>query len=112
MCAIETKRQQTTANANKHTNQHTNKGIGLRFTKGINKAVILGMVDEMLAKKDVNIAWLPDDIERLIYVNTLTLMLQVLDEIVDGMSIQLAGVRGPMMMMMMMMMMMRRQQWW
>jgi hypothetical protein len=107
-----------------------------------------GMVDQMLANKDVNIWWLPDEVERLIYVsspgpragvggwglgtlgnvggslvcargwhssltsqrslvspslssiqpllqfNVMTLMLQVLDEVVDGMAINFAGVRG------------------
>ncbi|KAI8472559.1 MAG: hypothetical protein J3K34DRAFT_205815 [Monoraphidium minutum] len=70
------------------------KGMGLRFTKGINKAVILGMVDQMLANKDVNIWWLPDQVERIVYFNVMTLMLQVLDEVVDGMSINFAGVSG------------------
>jgi hypothetical protein len=27
----------------------------LRFTKGVNKAVVLGLVDELLTKKEVNI---------------------------------------------------------
>ncbi|KIZ05546.1 hypothetical protein MNEG_2415 [Monoraphidium neglectum] len=45
------------------------KGMRLRFTKGINKAVILGMVDQMLANKEVNIWWLPDEVERIIYFN-------------------------------------------
>lgn len=40
------------------------------------------MVDQMLANKDVNIKWLPDDVERILYVNVITLMLQVLDEVV------------------------------
>lgn len=106
--------------------------------QGINKAVILGMVDSMLANKEVNIWWLPDAFERIIYrarivpavcamlnvhtrlcgvcmhvnghligdvctptcmhmhmptVNVITLMLSVLDEVVDGMSISFAGVR-------------------
>ncbi|GBF94454.1 hypothetical protein Rsub_06988 [Raphidocelis subcapitata] len=67
------------------------KGMRLRFTKGINKAVILGMVDQMLANKEVNVWWLPDEVERLIYFNIMTLMLSVLDEVVDGMSINFAG---------------------
>jgi hypothetical protein len=50
------------------------QGMRLRFTKGVNKAVILGMVDQMLANRDVNIWWLPDELERLIYFNTLTLV--------------------------------------
>ncbi len=51
--------------------------------QGIDRTVILGMVDQMLANKDVNIWWLPDDIERLLYVNVITLMLQIMDEVVD-----------------------------
>lgn len=43
--------------------------MGLKFSKGINRTVILGMVDTMLANKDVNIPWLPDQVERLIYVS-------------------------------------------
>ena len=39
----------------------------------------------------VNIKWIPDDIERLLYVNVITLMLQVMDEVVSGMSINFAG---------------------
>lgn len=39
----------------------------LFLLQGINKAVILGMVDTMLANKEVNIWWLPDQIERIIY---------------------------------------------
>lgn len=42
--------------------------------------------------QDVNIWWLPDEVERIIYFNVMTLMLQVLDEVVEGMSINFAGV--------------------
>jgi hypothetical protein len=30
-------------------------GLRLRFTKGVNKTVILGLVDELLSRKEVNI---------------------------------------------------------
>lgn len=39
----------------------------MRFTKGVNKNVILSMVDTMLANKEVNMRWLPDCIERVLY---------------------------------------------
>lgn len=42
--------------------------------------------------QEVNIWWLPDELERIIYYNMMTLMLSVLDEVVDGMSINFAGV--------------------
>lgn len=67
------------------------KSMRLKFTKGINKRVVLGMIDKMLENKEVNIWWLPDQIERVFYFNMMTLMLSVLDEVVDGMSISLAG---------------------
>ncbi|PSC74519.1 Myb-related B isoform A [Micractinium conductrix] len=67
------------------------KTMQLRFTKGVNKSVILGLVDELLSRKEVNIWWLPDSIERMLYLNVMTLMLSVLDEIVDGMSMNFAG---------------------
>ncbi len=38
--------------------------------------------------------WLPDSIERIFYLNVITLMLSVLDEMVEGMSVNFAGV-GP-----------------
>lgn len=58
----------------------------------MNKAVILSLVDELLARKEVNIWWLPDNIERMLYFNVISLMLSVLDEIVEGMSMNFAGV--------------------
>ncbi|KAI7841781.1 hypothetical protein COHA_004646 [Chlorella ohadii] len=67
------------------------KSMRLRFTKGVNKAVILSLVDELLARKEVNIWWLPDNIERMLYFNVISLMLSVLDEIVEGMSMNFAG---------------------
>ena len=60
--------------------------------QGVNKAVILGLVDELLSKKEVNIWWLPDSLERIFYVNIISLMLSVLDEVVEGMSVNFAGV--------------------
>jgi hypothetical protein len=67
------------------------KGLRLRFTKGVNKTVILGLVDELLSRKEVNIWWLPDSLERIFYFNVISLMLSVLDEVVDGMSMNFAG---------------------
>ncbi|KAL4422209.1 hypothetical protein ABPG77_006450 [Micractinium sp. CCAP 211/92] len=67
------------------------RSMRLRFTRGVNKAVILGLVDELLSRKDVNIWWLPDSIERIFYLNVITLMLSVLDEMVEGMSVNFAG---------------------
>ncbi len=40
-----------------------------RCKQGVNKAVILSLVDELLARKEVNIWWLPDNIERMLYFN-------------------------------------------
>lgn len=37
--------------------------------------------------------WLPDSIERVFYFNVISLMLSVLDEVVEGMSVNFAGVR-------------------
>lgn len=67
------------------------RSMRLRFTRGVNKAVILGLVDELLSRKDVNIWWLPDSVERIFYLNVITLMLSVLDEMVEGMSVNFAG---------------------
>ncbi|EFN51596.1 hypothetical protein CHLNCDRAFT_139978 [Chlorella variabilis] len=67
------------------------KSMRLRFTRGVNKAVILGLVDELLSKKEVNIWWLPDSLERIFYVNIISLLLSVLDEVVEGMSVNFAG---------------------
>ncbi|KAL4431398.1 hypothetical protein ABPG75_006654 [Micractinium tetrahymenae] len=67
------------------------RSMRLRFTRGVNKAVILGLVDELLSRKDVNIWWLPDSLERIFYLNVITLMLSVLDEMVEGMSVNFAG---------------------
>lgn len=39
--------------------------------------------------------WLPDSLERIFYLNVITLMLSVLDEMVEGMSVNFAGVRPP-----------------
>jgi hypothetical protein len=36
--------------------------------------------------------WLPDSLERIFYFNVISLMLSVLDEVVDGMSMNFAGV--------------------
>lgn len=67
------------------------KDMKLRFTKGVNKAVVLGLIDQLLANKAVNIWWLPDSIERVLYFNIISLLLSVLDEMVEGMSINVAG---------------------
>lgn len=67
------------------------KRLRLRFTKGINKAVILGLVDELLGRKEVNVWWIPDSIERIFYFNIISLLLSVMDEMVDGVSMNVAG---------------------
>ena len=61
--------------------------------QGVNKSVILSLVDELLSNKAVNIWWLPDNVERIFYYNIISLLLSVLDEILDGMNLSFAGVR-------------------
>jgi hypothetical protein len=65
--------------------------LKLKFKRGIDRTVILGIVDQLLQNKEVNIWWLPDDVERLFYCNVITLLLAVMDEVVDSMSIKIAG---------------------
>mmetsp|Transcript_42810 Transcript_42810/g.137021 ORF Transcript_42810/g.137021 Transcript_42810/m.137021 type:complete len:105 (-) Transcript_42810:150-464(-) len=55
--------------------------------------VLLGRIDKMLESKDVNIAWLPDNIERQIYANVMSLMLSVMDDVLKNMSMNFAGHR-------------------
>ncbi|KAG1656471.1 hypothetical protein FOA52_005630 [Chlamydomonas sp. UWO 241] len=49
------------------------------------------MNDTLLRTRVAHCRWLPDDIERILYVNVITLMLQVMDEMVSGMAISFAG---------------------
>lgn len=70
---------------------HKDGELRLRFSKGVNKSVILSLVDELLSNKAVNIWWLPDNIERIFYYNIISLLLSVLDEILDGMNLSFAG---------------------
>lgn len=48
-------------------------------------------VDMILAKKNVNIKYLPDSMEKQVYVNVFTILLGVLEEVVDSTSINFMG---------------------
>ncbi|KAK3271583.1 hypothetical protein CYMTET_20083 [Cymbomonas tetramitiformis] len=63
------------------------------FVPGVNKEVVLARVENMLADEKVNIKWLPDVIEKQIYLNVLSLMLQVMNDVLKGMSMEFAGHR-------------------
>ncbi|CAG9465210.1 unnamed protein product [Pedinophyceae sp. YPF-701] len=71
----------------------TNEELDDLFVPGINKEVIIGRVDKLLENQDVNIRFIPDFIERQVYVNAISLMLSILNDVLKSMSIEFAGHR-------------------
>jgi len=77
----------------KKTEEGDIEEIGLTWRKGINKTAIEPLIDEMLLNEDVNIDFIPDVIEKAIYQNVFTLMLSIMDEVMDTMAIEVMGHR-------------------
>jgi len=67
--------------------------LKVEFVPGIDKKGVETKVDQMLLREDVNIGWLPDVIERQLYINVITLILGVVDQTISSMSINVVGHR-------------------
>jgi len=48
-------------------------------------------VEEILKDKDINIGYLPDFVEKRIYKNVFTILVNLLDHVVDSTSVKLLG---------------------
>ena len=71
-----------------------NAAAGLDFTHNsgkIDQASLEDMANELLANKSINQWWIPDHVERQVYMNCLKLVFCLLDKIADTLSIRLCG---------------------
>ena len=59
----------------------------------ISKVNVEALVEKMLANSDINIAILPDVIERKLYTNVITGMLAAMDEILSTMTLNIGGTQ-------------------
>lgn len=57
----------------------------------VNVPVLEAMADELLKNKTINQRWLPDVIERQVYVNSMRIIFTIIDSIADTMVFQLCG---------------------
>lgn len=57
----------------------------------VSKQKIEKIVDKMLEDENINIPYLPDFVERQLYVNVYTLLLNMLDSVADTTSIEILG---------------------
>jgi len=62
-----------------------------KLSNELSKKRINKLVDELLADPDVNIKYFPDGIERQIYRNVFTIMINLLDNLVDTTSVNFMG---------------------
>jgi hypothetical protein len=66
--------------------------VALSMLKGgVNKEKIEMIVEEFLKKENGNIAILPDSIEKAIYVKLILLVLGILDNVLDNVSLNVMG---------------------
>lgn len=49
------------------------------------------VVEQMLANKDINSKWIPDFVERRLYLNTLTLVMALLEEVLGTSEVSFLG---------------------
>jgi heme oxygenase len=57
----------------------------------VSKLRIQEAVDKMIANQNINIGYLPDIVERQLYKNMFNILLNLLDELSDGVSIKVLG---------------------
>ena len=60
-------------------------------TKKINMLVLEAMANELLLNKNINQRWLPDVIEKEIYVNCIRIIFTIIDSIADSIAFHMCG---------------------
>jgi len=63
----------------------------MEFVSGIDRKGIEDLVDELLQDESVNVAWLPDEIEREVYIAVIGLVLGIFEEVIQSLTINLYG---------------------
>merc|ERR1712080_392698 len=61
-----------------------NNGKGNRKIQHVGEQQIKACVDRMLESEAVNMLWVPDFIEKKVYVNAITVVMQLLDDFLAG----------------------------
>lgn len=69
------------------------EGLDFRLNTGkkLNYDVLEAMADELLKNKAINQRWLPDIIERQVYVNCMRIMFTIIDGVADTMAFRMCG---------------------
>ena len=67
-----------------------NKPVGMSFTK-ISRAKIMEWVDDQLKNSEANIAWMPDYVERQLKTDIFTMLLALIDHILETTKIDFMG---------------------
>ena len=63
----------------------------MEFVSGIDRKGIEDLVDDLLKDESVNVAWLPDEIEREVYIAVIGLVLGIFEEVIQSLTINLYG---------------------
>jgi len=65
------------------------KKVGMKIETPISKEAIENYVDKILENEDMNISYLPDFVEKKIYENTFSILLNLLDDIMENIQINI-----------------------
>ena len=63
----------------------------MKISSSISSEQIETFVDEMMQNKSINFSMIPDYIEKKLYVNVFSIVLNILDSLLDSISIQIMG---------------------
>ena len=63
----------------------------MEFVSGIDRKGIEDLVDDLLKDESVNVDWLPDEIEREVYIAVIGLVLGIFEEVIQSLTINLYG---------------------
>ena len=63
----------------------------MKISNSISSEQIETFVDEMMQNKSINFSMIPDYIEKKLYVNVFSIVLNILDSLLDSVSIQIMG---------------------
>ena len=65
------------------------KKVGMKIETPISKEAIENYVDKILENEDMNISYLPDFVEKKIYENIFSILLNLLDDIMENIQINI-----------------------
>ncbi|MEX0596472.1 MAG: hypothetical protein WD512_08210, partial [Candidatus Paceibacterota bacterium] len=82
----ENKENKENENKENENKENENKLFG-----EVSKVRIQEVVDKMIADQNINIGYLPDIVERQMYKNMFNILLNLLNELSDGVSIKILG---------------------